>query len=331
MEATVEAFFRKGGGMTMRRMRAIVALGLSLVTLLVSCRPPFGPRATSTPTAAPLPLPHPLLVERSPARGEEAPLDRPLTLYFDQPMDPASVEAAFSIEPEVKGEITWIDPATLVFTPKEGWERATRYQVRLDASAKSAEGLPLREEVEFTFATVGYLEVTQVIPEPGTEDVAPDATVTVMFNRPVVPLRLVSAPSPEMPSPLQFDPPVEGTGEWVNTSIYIFRPTEGFLPGRTYRVTVPAGLADTTGGVLKEDFTWSFAVQSPYVLWTDPSDGAGQVGLTRPITVTFSQPMDPASAEAAFSLQTDAGEPVEGTFAWDEEHTTMTFTPAVPL
>ena len=317
--------------MNKRQVLSILALGLLLVVPAVSCRTLFGPRPTPTPTAGAFPLPHPLLVERVPARGEEAPLDRPLTLYFDRPMDPASVEAALSIEPGVEGQISWIDPATLVFTPKGGWQRATRYRVRLDPSAKSAEGLPLREEVEFTFATVGYLEVTQVIPEPDTGDVAPDATVTVIFNRPVVPLRLVSAPGPEMPSPLQFDPPVEGTGEWVNTSIYIFRPTEGFLPGRTYRITVPAGLADTTGGVLKEDFTWSFTVQSPYVLWTDPSDGAGQVGLTRPITVTFSQPMDPVSTEAAFSLQTDTGEPVEGTFAWDEGHTTMTFIPAAPL
>ncbi|HIE39148.1 MAG TPA: alpha-2-macroglobulin, partial [Anaerolineae bacterium] len=266
---------------------------------------------------------HPLLLERSPARGEEAPLDRALTLIFDQPMDPASVEAAFFIEPAVEGAFSWPDPATLVFIPRAGWERATRYRVELSTAAKSVEGVPLREEVDFTFATVGYLEVTQVIPEPGTVDVEPDGAVTVMFNRPVVPLRLVSLSAPEMPPPLQFDPPVEGAGEWVNTSIYVFRPDTGFTPGRTYRATIPAGLADTTGGVLESDFTWTFTIQAPTILQTEPADGEDLVPLTQPITVTFSQPMDPVSTQAAFSL----GPPVEGTFSWSEDSTVMTFLP----
>jgi len=317
--------------MDKKRLLAILAVGLLLTLPGLSCRSLFRPRPTPTPVSAALPPTHPLLLERVPARGEEAPLDRPLALYFDQPMDPASVEAALSIEPAVPGQFSWLDPATLIFTPRGGWQRATRYRVKLEPSAKSAKGLPLREEVEFTFATVGYLEVTQVLPEPNTPDVAPDATVTVMFNRPVVPLRLVSAPAEEMPSPLEFDPPVEGSGEWVNTSIYIFRPATGFTPGQTYRVTVPAGLADTTGGILEEDYTWTFTVRSPSVLYTWPPGGEDQVGLTQPITITFDQPMDPASTEAAFSLRTAQGESVEGRFAWDDGHTTMTFVPAAPL
>jgi hypothetical protein len=240
-------------------------------------------------------------------------------------MEADTVENAFSIEPAVVGTFSWPDPATLVFTPRTDWERATRYQVKLGGSAKSSQGLSLREEVNFTFATVGYLEVTQVIPEPDTVDVEADATVTVMFNRPVVPLQLVSAPS-DVPDPLQFDPPVEGSGEWVNTSIYIFRPATGFTPGQRYRAAVPAGLTDTTGGILEDDFTWTFTIQPPQVLRTDPEDTEGQVALTRPITVTFNQPMDRASAEAAFSLQGPTGESVPGSFSWSDA-TTMTFTP----
>ena len=130
--------------------------------LLSSCRSLFGPEPT--PTLPPLPATQPLLLDRSPARGEEAELDGSIVLTFDQPMDPASTEAAFSIEPSVAGDLTWEDSTTLVFTPRRSWERATRYRVKLDVSAKSSGGLGLREEVNFTFATVGYLEVTQVIP-----------------------------------------------------------------------------------------------------------------------------------------------------------------------
>lgn len=311
--------------MNRRTILTLLVLSLLLASPGISCQTIFAPRATPTPTS--LPPTQPLLLERSPARGEEAPLDRPLTLYFDQAMDSDSVEAAFSIAPTVEGAFLWTDPATLVFTPATAWERATRYRVKLDPSAKSAQGLPLREEVEFTFTTVGYLEVTQVIPEPETVDVEPTASVTIMFNRPVVPLQLVSAPVAELPSPVQFDPPVEGSGTWINTSIYVFRPATGFVGGRTYRATVAAGLSDTTGGVLLDDFTWTFTIQAPYVVWTEPGDYADQVPLTQPITVTFSQPMDRQSVQEAFSLQTSAGQPVSGHFSWSDDGLVMTFTP----
>jgi hypothetical protein len=45
----------------------------------------------------------PVVVETTPQAGEELPLDGTVTLYFDQPVDFASVEAAFSIEPAVEG------------------------------------------------------------------------------------------------------------------------------------------------------------------------------------------------------------------------------------
>ncbi|MDW7991088.1 MAG: Ig-like domain-containing protein, partial [Anaerolineae bacterium] len=314
--------------MNRNRLWTLPVLILLLVSTVLSCAPPFLRRATPTPTTPPLPATHPLLLVRSPARGEETPLDRPLRLVFDQPMDPASVQAAFQIEPKVEGTFSWPDPVTLVFTPKDQWKRATRYRVKLDTTAKSAEGLPLKEEVEFTFATVGYLEVAQVLPGPGTRDVPPDTPVTIMFNRPVVPLQLVSAPAADMPVPVVFDPPVEGTGEWVNTSIYVFKPKTGFVPGQTYRATVPAGLSDTTGGVLEEDFTWEFTIESPYILFVEPTAGSTLVPLTQTVKITFSQPMDRVSAQAAFSLKSLPGETrVPGRFEWSENDTVMTFIP----
>jgi len=304
--------------MIKRRLTAALIIFV-LLTQVLSCRAPFG----GTPTPSSLPPIQPVLLEHSPARGEETPLDGSIVLVFDQPMDAASVEAAFRINPPVNGSFSWRDPTTVVFTPDEPWRRATRYQVMLDTIAKSAEGLSLRAEAGFSFITTGFLEVTQVIPAPDTMEVAPNAAVTVMFNRPVVPLQLVSAPTTDMPDPVTFDPPVEGSGEWVNTSIYVFRPSRGFTPGTTYHATVAAGLSDTTGGVLQEDFSWSFTIQAPYVLSTDPVDGARGVALNRPITVTFSQPMDRSSTQAAFSIEPN----VPGRFSWSANDTVLTFIP----
>jgi hypothetical protein len=313
----------------MRKSPVRLVIVILVLAGMLACQLPFDkqPEPTSPPTAEPLPPTPPLLIDRAPARGEEATLERSLTLTFDQPMDQTSVERAFSIEPQVAGDVVWEDPTTLVFTPRSSWERATRYQVKVEPAAKSAEGLPLREGIDFTFATVGYLEVTQVMPEPDTEDIEPDSRITVMFNRPVVPLQVVSVPDDELPDPLRFDPPVAGSGEWLNTSIYVFEPAEGFVPGQTYQATVEAGLTDTTGGVLEEDFTWSFTIQAPYVVWTNPDSGQDLIPLTRPVTVTFSQPMDQDATEEAFSLQDAEERPVAGSFSWNDEGDVMTFRP----
>jgi hypothetical protein len=288
------------------------------------------PTATPTPSPTPLPPVAPLLLYREPDRGEELDVDSPLVLTFDQAMDRVSVEEAFSIEPQVKGRFEWAADRILIFEPEKPWQREAAYRVSVATSARSQEGLPLREDVSFRFITTGYLEVTQVQPTDGTTEVDVDSTVTVMFNRPVVPLVSVGEME-DLPDPLTFDPPIAGKGEWLNTSIYVWKPDDGFQPSTAYQVTVQAGLEDTTGGVLAEDLTWSFTTVLPRVTWAYPRDGEQFVGPSEAISVTFNQPMDMASVEDKFSLTYAKGTQVAGRFSWSEDHTSFQFAPDEPL
>ncbi|RMF35715.1 MAG: alpha-2-macroglobulin, partial [Chloroflexi bacterium] len=278
------------------------------------------------PPPTPLPPTNPIVVEYTPDRGEENRLDGPITLYFDQPMDRVSVEKAIRIQPAVEGKLVWLDDRTVQFRPTSRLKRAQRYRVSVGQEARSKAGLPLARPVQFTFQTVGYLEVSQVIPAPGTQDVATDSVITVFFNRPVVPLVGVEEQA-NLPQPLEIDPPVSGHGEWINTSIYTFYP-DRLAPGQTYQVRVPAGLEDTTGGELADDYTWTFTTEQPRVLDIYPADGAFNVALTTVISVTFNQPMDRASTEAAFLLNTTGGDHIPGRFRWNEDGTEMGFVPA---
>jgi uncharacterized protein YfaS (alpha-2-macroglobulin family) len=292
------------------------------------------PTATPLPTATPMPLPAPRLLYRSPAPGEEQPLDAPIELTFDEPMDKASVEAAFTISPTVQGRFTWPDDHTLAFAPTGGLERGVRYRVAIAATAENIEGKLLEETTDFDFSTVGFLAVSEVMPTPGSDELNPDMTVTVVFNRPVVPLMAISQQA-GLPDPLTFVPPVQGKGEWLNTSIYLFRPDEGFLPATEYKARVAAGLTDTTGGILEEDYTWEFTTIRPAVLDFQPRNGFRYVGPTDVISVTFNQPMDHTSVQANFTLLA-GDEPVKGAFRWSGGDTaiaseTMVFVPAEPL
>jgi len=73
---------------------------------------------------------------------------------------------------------------------------------------------------------------------------------------------------------------------------------------------------------------------NPLVDLTEPDDLAEKVPVDRAITVRFSEAMDTATAEAAFSLSYEkdgAANEVPGTFTWSSDGKTMTFTPAEAL
>ncbi|MEO0562585.1 MAG: Ig-like domain-containing protein, partial [Chloroflexota bacterium] len=163
--------------------------------------------------------------------------------------------------------------------------------------------------------------VTEVIPAEGAVQVATDAVITVIFNRPVVPLTILEERE-DLPDPLTLTPAVGGVGEWLNTSIYVFRPT-GLAGGATYSATVEG--VTSFDGVEVEPFKWTFQTVLPQVTSVSPQPDASGVPLTDDITVEFNQPMDRESAEASFSLTSEDGEPVSGAMYWDDTNTEMRF------
>ncbi len=302
-------------------------------SLQVGVPPTSPPEAIGTAqpdaTATPLPPLAPRLLSQAPAPGEELALDGALELVFDQPMDRASVEAALSLTPELAGAIEWPTDDTLRFVPAAGvWERDRVYGVTLAASARSATQLELAREISFHFRTVGYLEVADVFPRPESEDVDPATPITIVFNRPVVPLTAIQSQG-ELPDPLRLNPEAPGKGAWVSTSVYRFAPAERLLAGTTYTVALDADL-EASGATLKEGYAWSFATQQPAVIAVLPFAQASLVDPSTAITLTFNQAMDADSVEERFTLsQAATGEPVSGEIAWED--LSLRFTPDEPL
>ncbi len=295
---------------------------------------PTGAAATQVPTAAvsPTPLPPipPRVVDYTPVQGDELAPTGNIIVYFDGPMDKPSVEAAFSVQPAVPGSFSWPDPATVQFKPGATLERAAQYTVTIKSTAKNSAGLALPEPVSFKADTVGFLEVTQVLPAPDAVDAEVRSAITVMFNRPVVALTSLQDQS-TLPNPLVLDPPASGKGEWLNTSIYIFRPDKPLAGGQTYTGRVAAGLQDTTGGLLKDDFVWHFGAQAPAVVSSIPAFNATDFVLTDPISITFNQAMDHASIQSSFHLRGSNGIDIPGQIKWSADDLSLGFYPAQNL
>lgn len=77
----------------------------------------------------------------------------PLSITFDLSLDRASVEAALSITPAMRGTFSWTN-TTLIFTPQTDWRPGTEYTVRLEPTIKTAGGKSLlRSAQSWHFST----------------------------------------------------------------------------------------------------------------------------------------------------------------------------------
>ncbi|NDJ61066.1 MAG: Ig-like domain-containing protein, partial [Chloroflexi bacterium] len=226
----------------------------------------------STPDALAQPpdaLP-PQVIDIWPLPGVELTPIEPVAITFDQPMDQGSVRSAFTLDPRVAVDFVWVDDRTLNLTPMDEWPRDLVLAAAINTGARSQDGVALRDAVRFDLQTIRPLQVADVTPAPGTEGVDIDARIVVSFDRPVVPL-VSTVDLADLPDPLNIKPPVAGTGEWINTSLYAFTPTEPMGGSTTYTVTLREGLTSVDGARLDEPFEWAFVTLPPEVLSVTPN------------------------------------------------------------
>lgn len=272
----------------------------------------------------------PSLLFVDPDTRGELPLDQPITLRFDQPMDQDSVENGLQLATAegraVNGRFDWPRADTVVFTPASQLQRATHYKLTLADSISGQNGQALATPIDLDLQSLGYLAVSQVIPDDGLSEVQTDTAVTIVFNRPVVPL-VSSGQQAGLPQPLIFDPPVSGSGQWTTTSIYRFTPDQPLDGATSYRVTVDPNLESISGGVLENRYQWSFTTVNPQVVTVQPADNSQRVNPSHPISVTFNMPMDTAVTQAATTLLTTEGQTIAANITWHNNNRLMALQP----
>lgn len=330
-----------------KNIRSIFVL-LTFVLLLAGCGAP-----ATTPAPSPEPTQAldikvdtsatgPQIVGRTPMDGERLALEGSITVIFDREMDKEKTEKAWSLFDSVgkpiNGTVTWKDARTLIFQPATKLRPSVTYTGSLGTIAMAKDGTSPTQVTKLVFNTVDALAVGQVFPANKTLDVAVDSTITVIFNRPVVPLNIKEEQS-ELPQPLEISPTIKGKGEWLNSSVYIFQPEEPLYSGIMYGVTVPAGLTDTTGNALTNDYTWTFRTQAPEVgsfsllktgqPYTEPSLSEMNMSpLDQGFVVRFLQPMDAASVAHELTIRNrETGQPFPTKLTWNDDFTELTIQP----
>ena len=316
--------------MTKIRITLTVNCLLLISLIITSCGgaptlPSFiAPSPTETitaPTAVQQAYP-PALIETNPPAGTVIGHSSPITFYFNQGMNKPSVESSFSGLPA--GTFTWTDDTTLVFTPTESYAPNSQLDVTIANTIQSASGFGIQDPVLLSYSVADYLRATNELPKANTTDVNVDAAIAVSFNQPVVPL---GADAASLPPAFNVTPTIEGHGEWINTSTYIFYPDPAMQGGTEYTVSMSEGLKTESGvgldgGVIN---AWKFITSRPRVVSVSPSP-EDFIPPDAEIKLTFNQPMDQQSVQLGFVFSGNNGS-VSGKYEWNADNTELTFIP----
>ncbi len=158
-------------------------------------------------------------------------------------------------------------------------------------------------------------------PAAGSLDVDSKTSITIVFSQPVVPLT-GSAEEKSLPAPVIITPSIPGTGEWVNTVIWQFKPDSPFPINTTITVHTDDSFVSADGSSLAAD-QWQFTTglsRATYVsvgkndVWHSPEY---VVEPDWSILLQFSQAFNKESAEQLIELHDAKGESVPVTFNWE--------------
>jgi outer membrane protein assembly factor BamB len=164
-------------------------------------------------------------------------------------------------------------------------------------------------------------------PKDGSVNVSPFSRIRVTFNE--------SMNKTSTEAAFSISPELEGSIHWQKDTI-IIEPTTHMSKSTVYTVTITTAAKDTSGnnldgngngifdGATADKFTFSFVTRDrvlPQITSIEPQNNEENIGLGSVIKISFTDPMDHAATEGAFS----SSPKLAGGFEWAGN--TLTFIP----
>ncbi|MDD5751515.1 MAG: Ig-like domain-containing protein, partial [Candidatus Peribacteraceae bacterium] len=227
-------------------------------------------------------------------------------LHFSFPalLEHASAEEMMTVPKGLTGSWLWKDDV-LTFVPSAPLVTGKTYAFHLNGQVKKTDGTLLGRDLNFTFTVAGPAKVVLRIPEQGSQDVDPASAVTLIFDRPMIPLTQLQGAAASARTahwPVTITPESAGRWRWLSTVAVEFVPEKPLLPSTRYTVTVPKGIPTVAGDTTEEDFSWVFETTRPQMISSDLPEGYAYAGPTTKIALTFNQEMDPALLKESIAL-----------------------------
>ncbi|MDP1678222.1 MAG: Ig-like domain-containing protein [Bacteroidota bacterium] len=212
---------------------------------------------------------------------------------FNAPINQASAVSAFSIEPAVTGNFSFVnyDNRTFTYTPTQPFKYGTRYTVTLSTSMKSTGGSALKEPYELQFTTTPF-QVTSTTPS-NNDNYSTANYISVWFTG--------DLDTGTVRNSFSITPATAGSFSFYSNQ-FSFVPSKPFLAGQNYSVTLSTGIKGKDGSSLQSPYSFSFTTQAFQITNISPYNGSTDVSRYSSIYVNTNYTVDQTSISAAFSI-----------------------------
>jgi fibronectin type 3 domain-containing protein len=262
---------------------------------------------------------------------------------FSRAMDPATVtSSSFTLRRASDGTLV---PATVGYdaatasatlTPSSALAFNAAYTARLEATVKAADGTALAAPVTWTFTTQDAVppQVTSTFPADGATGISASVKPRATFSRSLDPATVNSssftlrAPGGALvPATVAYDDATRSA---------VFTPNAPLAFSTTYTARIETTVTSSDGVPLSSPVAWSFTTApepppAPTVTARTPAANATNVGVTTPVTATFSRDMDASTISTASFLLTGPSGAVPASVTYDAATRQARLTPSAPL
>jgi hypothetical protein len=194
---------------------------------------------------------------------------------------------------------------TYYFQPNQTLEEDRHYAVTVSSTNNS---------LSADFLTVADPEIVSIL--PSGDEVLPNSKISIVFNRPMVPLSTLDVMTKD-DLPITITPATPGKFKWISTHTLQFIPEKELISSADYSVSVNEGLKSMEGLPVKPQKTSFTTYHLRYS--STPSDNrlANNIirGYNQPFLIHFNQPIDLTRTANTITI-TDGGKNVPFTAAY---------------
>ena len=248
----------------------------------------------------------------------------PVTLFLNQPMDPATTQPAVQVSANgtlITGNAVLSgNGQVLTFTPASVFANGALVQIFLPTTALSTIGNAVNGySGSFTVTpdlTKANPVVTGAIPSPNVQNVPLTPVVQITFSKPLNANTLVTGSVPNVGLNANVNnQPVAINLSLAGPNSIVITPTSALNPNVTYYYYVNTNVQDTNGLALTSQYTAYFTTGTtidttqPSVTTITPPTGSIGVGVNAEVYLHFSKPINPltVSTGANGTIQLTAG------------------------
>jgi len=228
--------------------------------------------------------------------------------------------------------------STATFTPTVNLAPNATYSATLTTGVQDQAGDGLSVPYVWSFSTVVLPQVISTVPLNLATGVPLNQAMSATFSEAMNPATL-NSPATNFIVTGPGGVNVAGTVNYVTAgSTATFTPTAPLAATTTYVATIKTGAQDPAGNGLLYPYVWSFTTGAapdttkPFIIATNPDNGATDVPINQAVSATFSKAMNPATINGTtFTLTGPGGVAVAGTVTYAAIAKTATFTPTSVL